>query len=208
MTNEAKMTNEEAREVLGDVSAYLASRASLENEMLAGHTFTDICNAIKILKQQSCEDCISREAVRKLLANQRDELVKLHTVNPTDNPKADAMAYGVNWSLNTLMELPSVTPQQPCEEENPTCTECRYYDKEKHHCPRFCRVIEDTMAEIASEQTRWIPVSEKPQEGRYLCTYEHCDGKCIDFGSFDGEAWYIKPIAYMPLPQPYAESEE
>ena len=64
------------------------------------------------------------------------------------------------------------------------------------------------MAIKALESQRWIPVSEKPQEGRYLCTYEHCDGKCIDFGSFDGEAWYIKPIAYMPLPQPYAESEE
>ena len=60
----------------------------------------------------------------------------------------------------------------------------------------------------ALEQTRWVPVSEKPQEGRYLCTYEHYDGKCIDFGSFNGEVWYIKPIAYMPLPQPYAESEE
>lgn len=50
--------------------------------------------------------------------------------------------------------------QQPCEEEVPNCTECRYYDKEKHYCPRFCRVIEDTMAEITLEQTRpkgkWI----------------------------------------------------
>ena len=45
------MTLAEARGVLGDVRAYLASRASLENEMLAGHTFTDICNAIKALEQ-------------------------------------------------------------------------------------------------------------------------------------------------------------
>lgn len=58
------------------------------------------------------------------------------------------------------------------------------------------------------KQLQWIPVSKKPQEGRYLCTYEHYDGKCIDFGSFDGKEWYIKPIAYMPLPEPYAESEE
>ena len=47
------MTREEAREVLGDVRAYLASRGSLENEMLAGHTFTDICNAIKALEHES-----------------------------------------------------------------------------------------------------------------------------------------------------------
>lgn len=70
----------------------------------------------KALDQQPCEDCISREAVRRILANQRDELVKLHTVNPKDNPKADAMAYGVNWSLNTLMELPSVIPKAESEE--------------------------------------------------------------------------------------------
>ncbi|MBO7734782.1 MAG: hypothetical protein J6S67_19635 [Methanobrevibacter sp.] len=58
-------------------------------------------------------------------------------------------------------------------------------------------------------QSRWIPVSEKPQEGRYLCTYEFFDGsKCVDFGLFDGDEWYIKPIAYMSLPQPYAESED
>lgn len=72
--------------------------------------------------QQPSEDCISREEVRKILANQRDELVKLHTVNPKDNPKADAMAYGVNWSLNTLMELPSVIPKTrwiPCSEKMP-----------------------------------------------------------------------------------------
>jgi hypothetical protein len=64
------------------------------------------------------------------------------------------------------------------------------------------------MAIKALEQTKWIPVSEKPQEGRYLCTYEHCDGKCIDFGSFDGDVWYIKPIAYMPLPEPYKIPEQ
>lgn len=50
------MTDEEAREVLGDVRAYLASRASLENEMLAGHTFTDICNAIKTLEIELLTD--------------------------------------------------------------------------------------------------------------------------------------------------------
>lgn len=50
------MTIEEAREVLGDVRAYLASRASLENEMLAGHTFTDICNAIKTLEIELLTD--------------------------------------------------------------------------------------------------------------------------------------------------------
>ena len=60
--SEEKMTREEAKEVLGDVRAYLACRAILENEILAGHTFTDICNAIKTLEQEPFinKPCISK----------------------------------------------------------------------------------------------------------------------------------------------------
>lgn len=62
--SEEKMTREEAKEVLGDVRAYLACRAILENEILAGHTFTDICNAIKTLEQEPFinKDCVSKGA--------------------------------------------------------------------------------------------------------------------------------------------------
>ena len=55
------MTDEKAREVLGDVRVYLASRSSLENEMFAGHTFTDICNAIQVLEQGDVLDKIRAE---------------------------------------------------------------------------------------------------------------------------------------------------
>lgn len=72
--------------------------------------------AIKALEQQPCEDCISREEVRRVLGNEVFELMKIHITNSEDNPKADAMAHGVNWSLNTLMELPSVKPQRPSGE--------------------------------------------------------------------------------------------
>ena len=47
------MTNQEAIEILDDVRSYLASRASLDNEKLAGHSFIDICNAIKTLKSEN-----------------------------------------------------------------------------------------------------------------------------------------------------------
>lgn len=62
LESEEKMTREEAKEVLGDVRAYLACRAILENEILAGHTFTDICNAIKTLEQEPFinKPCISK----------------------------------------------------------------------------------------------------------------------------------------------------
>lgn len=62
--SEEKMTREEAKEVLGDVRAYLACRAILENEILASHTFTDICNAIKTLEQEPFinKPCVSKGA--------------------------------------------------------------------------------------------------------------------------------------------------
>lgn len=39
----------DAKTILLDVRAYLASRAGLENESLAGHSFVEICDAIKII---------------------------------------------------------------------------------------------------------------------------------------------------------------
>lgn len=42
---------ESYEEIVEILRAYLESQASLENETLAGHTFTDICNAIKALEQ-------------------------------------------------------------------------------------------------------------------------------------------------------------
>lgn len=50
------MTNEEAKEILSDVSAYLASYSKLTNDTIAGHSYLDICRAITILKSNSDEE--------------------------------------------------------------------------------------------------------------------------------------------------------
>ena len=68
------MTNEKARKVLDDVRAYLARVSSFENEMLAGHTFTDICIAIETLEQQPCEDCFTDDEKRIFLASVAREM--------------------------------------------------------------------------------------------------------------------------------------
>ena len=108
------MTNEEAKAIL---------KSFMENPLFSD--IPKVCRAfdmaIKALEQESCEDCISRAEVRRILGNEVFELTKLHTVNPEDNPKADAMAYGVNWSLNTLMELPSVTPRNDLATTSQDC---------------------------------------------------------------------------------------
>lgn len=92
-------------------------------------------------------DCISREEVRRILANEVFELMKLHTVNPEDNPKADAMAYGVNWSLNTLMELPSVYPERP----NPDVVE-----KMKKVIDEMTEIHSDGEFYIKNVDAKWI----------------------------------------------------
>ena len=119
-------------------------------------------------------------------------------------------------AIEKAYELGKAEMQQ-CEGEKPNCTECRYYDHEKHHCPRFCRVIENTMAEITSEQTRWIPVSERlPEDGTWnLFT----DGKTISVERYKFDAidhffpngrWFSleEAVAWMPLPERYKEEEE
>ena len=57
--------------------------------------------AIKALKQVPCDDCISRQAAKKALEDRFMELQKRHSVNK----------YETNYCLNTILELPPVTPQ-------------------------------------------------------------------------------------------------
>ena len=91
------------------------------------------------------------------------------------------------------------------------CTDCKEYDQEKHCCPRWNRVIRETLKD-ARPEPRWIPVSKPPEyPGRFLCYYDDECGHCIDFGSYDeDEGWYVSGVKYwMPLPdEPYERSEE
>jgi len=47
---------------------------------------------------------------------------------------------------------------------NEWCTDCKEYDQDRHCCPRWNRVIRNTVEEIKAEH-RWIPVTERlPEE--------------------------------------------
>ena len=39
------------------------------------------------------------------------------------------------------------------------CEECEAYNKEKHHCSKFCKVIKETVKEIEENNNGWIPCS-------------------------------------------------
>lgn len=38
------------------------------------------------------------------------------------------------------------------DEEFSSCYECKDYDHEKHYCPRFCKVIRETLKERSSHE--------------------------------------------------------
>ena len=128
--------------------------------------------------------------------------------------------------------VPSAQPDERMLHES--CTDCPLYDKDRHSCPRFNKVIPVTLRELQSAQPeqRWIPVSERmPGEHELLgtkkfgttisnevyVTFEAPDGqrfaKHISFqnGKLSPvdeqrmKVWFkgAKPIAWMPLPEPY-----
>ena len=114
------------------------------------------------------------------------------------------------------------------------CEECEAYNKEKHHCPKFCKVIKETVKEIEENHNGFNEISEKglppvgkplivtikdnlqgrPNELRYPVYYEKDSMKggyhwSWRYGDF---AYELVPdvsevIAWQPLPQPYTKGE-
>lgn len=91
---------------------------------------------IKTLEQQPCSDAISRDETVRFLANHSNDFkdVKIR------------MAFQTASSLvNNPRNLPSVQPKYSTSE---WCHDCKEYNQDKHCCPRFNRVIRDTVEEI------------------------------------------------------------
>ena len=125
-----------------------------------------------------------------------------------------------NRAIHHVRELaPSAQPEYSMDE---WCTDCTEYDQERHCCPRFNRVIRETVDEVKNNQ--WRPCSEMlPEEsGQYIITvkYVHVDGYedlYAEHGEWDGDRWDMfclghcgeveGIIAWMPLPTPYREGD-
>ena len=98
------------------------------------------------------------------------------------------------------------------------CGECEAYNKEKHHCPKFCKVIKETVKEIEENHNDWISCSERlPEEsGEYLTWVEYDGDRFIAIDEIDCDGiikeWNCstdyKIIAWKPLPQPYQTKGE
>ena len=122
------------------------------------------------------------------------------------------------FSVKECMEIVKQEAEK-YEECYKDCGECEAYDKEKHHCPKFCKVIKETVKEIEENNNGWIPCSEhQPEEaGTYNVTAY--DGRILrsthakwqprlKSWNLTGTMAYWKIIAWQPLPQPYQPNGE
>lgn len=57
------------------------------------------------------------------------------------------MMYEVTYLVDDLIEIIKQEAEQ-CEECYKDCGDCEAYYKEKHHCPKFCKVITEAVKEI------------------------------------------------------------
>ena len=81
---------------------YVLDRMKTWSKELSDEEIEALVIAIKTIDQELCEDAISRQAAKKALEDRFIELQKRHSEN----------RYETNFCLNTILELPSVTPQQ------------------------------------------------------------------------------------------------
>ena len=95
-------------------------------------------------------DCISRQAaIDAILAVTGNSSVRELYEHVQEHGLSDMWSGGVNAAIDIIIAVPSVQPEQTnswCI--NSWCNNCKEYDKEKHSCPRFNRVIKQTLDEV------------------------------------------------------------
>lgn len=118
-----------------------------------------------------------------------------------------------NEMLDDAIEIAKELAEEyiPCTKP---CTDCEAYDLVKHNCPKFCKVIKETVEELAEEYNNgWIPCSERlPQADEYvLCSVKDEYAKHnIIISQFKDEIYWHngRIIAWMPIPEPYKQTNE
>ena len=83
------------------------------------------------------------------------------TIANTGDEKLDCAYEQVGDALDKAIEIVKQEAEN-YEECYKDCGECEAYNKEKHHCPKFCKVIKETVKEI----------EEKHNKGKWEMTYK------------------------------------
>jgi len=85
-------------------------------------------------------DCVERERLLKIYEDRFFELQKLKHLE--ENKGAEDRQLGVNYCINILREMPTVTPQQKIGR----CKDCKYFEYDREICSRWgngCKTKED-----------------------------------------------------------------
>ena len=133
------------------------------------------------------------------------------TIANTGDEKLDYAYEHTGDALDKAIEIVKQEAEQ-YEECYKDCGDCEAYNKEKHHCPKFCKVIKETVKEIEENHNGWISVKERLPEkaGSYLVigksggavvTRWYEPSKFYPNGHFGGNCSnYIR--YWMPRPEP------
>lgn len=149
------------------------------------------------LEHEPCENCISREDM------------------------LDAVGHGTIYTSeevqNIVNSLPPVTPQPiVCEDAISRqaildmATTIRTDDFSGNEVIEVVDVDDIKSMPSVTPTQKWIPVSEPPKEdGAYIVTINCEDTNAICIGTYDKKHgfWCSNVVAWMPLPEPYKESE-
>ena len=84
------------------------------------------------------------EIIEKL---EEEKMSDFLTIANTGDEKLDCAYEQVGDALDKAIEIVKQEAEQ-YEECYNDCGDCEAYNKEKHHCPKFCKVIKETVKEI------------------------------------------------------------
>ena len=136
-----------------------------------------------------------------------EEKLRCARENPLQFDSAKGYAHGVGNAIEIVKQ--EAAEYEECYKD---CGDCEAYNKEKHHCPKFCKVITETVREIEENHNGWISVKERLPEkaGSYLVigksggavvTRWYEPSKFYPNGHFGGNCSnYIR--YWMPRPEP------
>lgn len=86
-----------------------------------------------------------------------EEKLRCERENPLQFDSAKGYAHGVGKAIEIVKQ-----EAEQYEECYKDCGDCEAYNKEKHHCPKFCKVIKETVKEI----------EENHNKGKWEMTYK------------------------------------
>ena len=87
----------------------------------------------------------------------------------------------INGVEEVLRSLPPVQLEQHYDE---WCTGCKEYDQKRHNCPRWNKVIRQTLKDIEQKEGCWIQYDKRfPWKNDYKCS--EC-GNYLDFSGVNG----------------------